>query len=38
MTNAVEPLMNLGNLAEKREENKNKTVLVQVSECTFLEE
>ncbi|CAB4001770.1 alcohol dehydrogenase [Paramuricea clavata] len=29
MTNAVEPLMNLGNLAEKREENKNKTVLVQ---------
>lgn len=31
MTNAVEPLMNLGNLAEKWEENQKKTVLVQVS-------
>ena len=31
MTNAVEPLMDLGNLEAKQEENKKKTVLVQVN-------
>ena len=36
MTNAVEPLMDLANLAEKREENKNKTVLVQVSNALLI--
>ena len=33
MTNAVGPVMNLDNLEEKREENKNKSVLVQVCIC-----
>ena len=36
MTNAVSPLVNLENLEEKREENKEKTVLVQVGGKFFL--
>ena len=35
MTNAVSPLVNLENLEEKREENKEKTVLVQVGGIFF---